>query len=422
MENISDEKPFEVLLTSDSVGQVCNTCAWDPVTGSSLHQWKGGTSIPHSLSLVGSDYLLSGQPNKPLLNLWQVNRSEQVPIRMFTPGPVSALAVSPSGNYLAVSVQENINIWQVGTGALLSVLSRHYQPVSVIKFTRDGSHLVSGGEDGQVLVWSLVQCVARRTLPGQEKGEVGQVEPRYTWTDHSLPITDIHCGICSSGPFCRVFTVSLDQVCRVYSMIRGEQLLAVSFPQPLTALAVDNMETTVYVGTKAGTIHTFSLLAPPRDISVTVDRLDNKTLPGHKESITALSLSMDSLTLASGSEDQTVVLWDTASGQSVRSLSHKGSVVCVKFIPTPPALLRGGDNWNPARKLVSLQKGLGQDVFQCNILRKEDCGEAVNWKSQNHINMVSSGDMKEEDEDFTIKELKEINNQLYKFALKKVLS
>ena len=37
------------------------------------------------------------------------------------------------------------------SGALLAVLSRHYQPVTVLSFTKDGSHLLSGGEDGQVL-------------------------------------------------------------------------------------------------------------------------------------------------------------------------------------------------------------------------------------------------------------------------------
>jgi pre-rRNA-processing protein IPI3 len=111
--------------------------------------------------LVGRDYLISGQPGKPLLNVWQVNKAEQLPLRLFTPGPVSALAVSPSGSYLAAAVQEAVTVWQLGTGCLMAVLSRHYQPVTVLAFTRDGSHLISGGEDGQVqCVCSAVQCSA----------------------------------------------------------------------------------------------------------------------------------------------------------------------------------------------------------------------------------------------------------------------
>ena len=39
-----------------------------------------------------------------------------MPLRLFTPGPVSSLATSPSGSYLAAAVQESITIWQLGTG------------------------------------------------------------------------------------------------------------------------------------------------------------------------------------------------------------------------------------------------------------------------------------------------------------------
>lgn len=44
---------------------------------------------------------------------------------------------------------------QVCTGKLLSVLSRHYQDVTCLKFTDDSSHFVSGGKDNLALVWSL---------------------------------------------------------------------------------------------------------------------------------------------------------------------------------------------------------------------------------------------------------------------------
>ena len=68
-----------------------------------------------------------------LLNVWQVNRLEQSPLRLFTPGPVSLMVVSPSGHYLVAVVDENINIWQVGTGTFLRVVTRHYQPVTILQ-------------------------------------------------------------------------------------------------------------------------------------------------------------------------------------------------------------------------------------------------------------------------------------------------
>lgn len=53
----------------------------------------------------------------------------------------------------------NILVVQVSTGRLLAVVSQHYQPVSVLVFSDDGLWLVSGGDDGRVIVWSLRRLV-----------------------------------------------------------------------------------------------------------------------------------------------------------------------------------------------------------------------------------------------------------------------
>lgn len=52
---------------------------------------------------------------------------------------------------------------------------------------------------------------------------------------------------------------------------------------------------------------------------------DGLALVGHKESITSLSLSLDGSLLVSGSKDGAVIVWDTSSGQSLRTFpQHKG--------------------------------------------------------------------------------------------------
>lgn len=49
--------------------------------------------------------------------------------------------------------------YQVCTGHLLAVASLHYQPVKVLKFTEDGVHVLSGGDDGRVVVWRLARYI-----------------------------------------------------------------------------------------------------------------------------------------------------------------------------------------------------------------------------------------------------------------------
>ena len=46
---------------------------------------------------------------------------------------------------------------KVASGNLLVILSRHYQCISCLKFTDDGSHFLSSGEDNLVLVWKMAR-------------------------------------------------------------------------------------------------------------------------------------------------------------------------------------------------------------------------------------------------------------------------
>jgi pre-rRNA-processing protein IPI3 len=48
--------------------------------------------------------------------------------------------------------------FQPATGRIVTVLSStHYRPVTVLKFTDDGTYLITGGADGIVTVWNFLQ-------------------------------------------------------------------------------------------------------------------------------------------------------------------------------------------------------------------------------------------------------------------------
>src|SRR5207244_10836988 len=72
------------------------------------------------------------------------------------------------------------------------------------------------------------------------------------------------------------------------------------------------------------------------------------TLKGHSDAINAVAFSIDGKTLASGSSDNTVKLWDVSTGAELRTLKgHSNSVVpviSVAFSPDGRTLASGSSD------------------------------------------------------------------------------
>ena len=70
---------FEVALTTDAVGDTFCISLWDLATGMQLKAYKGGCCPSRCVCLLGKDYIMASQVNKPIIHVWntaKVNKYE----------------------------------------------------------------------------------------------------------------------------------------------------------------------------------------------------------------------------------------------------------------------------------------------------------------------------------------------------------
>jgi len=204
----------------------------------------------------------------------------------------------------------------------MKILSRHYQNVTNLKFTDNGSHFVSAGEDNLVIVWNFLSLLS---TPGSSSSGISDQKPIHTWSNHSLPVKDIH--ITPGGVRCRVATCSLDQTCKLYDLASGILLCSFLLDTGLTAITMDLSEYFLFVGSLTGKIHALSLTAMNiRKEQTIVDDSASGCFVGHSKEVTKLSVNSLGDTLASGSADFSVRLWHIKSGKCTRQIEFKGSI------------------------------------------------------------------------------------------------
>lgn len=385
----------------------------------------GGAASVNGIDFIRDEFLISANSTKPLIHIWPVNSQDQISgLRFVIPGKPNTITISPDGNYLLAGIQEVFYVWEVRTGRMVNSISKHYQKINVIKFTDDGSHFVTGSQDGGVLVWNLSKVVGdcdSNTLP------------LYTINDHALPVTHIHVGI--GGMRALLFTVSLDSTCRIYDLASGKQLLNIVFMEALTCVTCNLTETTAFVGTIKGRIFEFNLVAAPRykEYHMTKEDYTNNLVSSSKEEVPVkcLTLSLDGETLVSGGDDNNVYIWHISSRQLLRTIPHKGAITNVILKLNNKNMLRPEKKYNliagSLKRMIDSKSSSNDSEIvetETNILVEDDeimtSTQVTTNISGHEVSGQSSSEVDRLREE--VKKLKKANHELFQYSLKNVIN
>ena len=264
-------------------------------------------------------------------------------------GPVNAIAYSRSTNRIAVAAGNSIYIYDASTYEKQMVFTEHTDSVLAIAFSPNGKLLVSGGSDKTVRLWHVDTGKLRRTREEHKapvntvafspdgkrfwsgSSENDTVRSWHTrdggrWSSQTSPRTNltfiaIACSY-KGATVAKVFDGTpsecfIERVGSHWHVVSGHT-------DPVSVLTLYEDGKTVATGSTDKTIEVWNVANINKPLY---------TLTGHTGGITAMDFSVDAKLLASGSSDKTVRLWDLTTGQSLQTFTgHTSEVRAAIFL------------------------------------------------------------------------------------------
>ncbi len=260
-------------------------------------------------------YIASGSSNKTI----KIHSAADGKVLATLPGHrdgVLSVCFSPDGRQLLSGSYDNTaRLWDLATRRMLQEFKGHNWWVWAAEFSPDAKRIVTAGQDGRAVVWQKQEVTEQPSASPQPPAPSPQ--PHYArlteFNGHGGAVYSARFSpdgtlVCTGGYDNRVMIWNPDEVQPVDI---GRRLEGAADP-----------------------------------------RADHMILSGHDGPVRAVAFSPNGQLVISGSEDNTIRVWDVATGEGVKALRGHGSPVrACAFAPDGQWVLSGGDDqqarvWN----------------------------------------------------------------------------
>jgi len=333
--NISKKEIKCVAISPDGKlivsGSASELVLWDSMFLEQKHVLAENASLEVNSVSFSPDgrFLISGSSSKNSLVSWDVATGHQ--LRRFTTSvAVNAVAIAPdSKTFVSGCTRGELKIWRASDGAMSS-LECHTKPILCVVFAADGKTMVSGSDDKRIII-----CIIK----------MDNSLNKFTLTKiNELLHTDIISSIAISCDGNRLVSGSHDNIVTVWEL-----------PTEPSNPPGTPMKDCIFP-----------------DRNVWPIRCKFK---GHTDHINSVAISSDGKTVASGSNDRSVMLWDIGDIQDLRPNNAKPVGGAAVGLPIDALRL----SIDALLGHSSLVKGVVFSPCGNNVVSVDDDGTLIRW-------------------------------------------
>ncbi len=347
---------------------------WNANTGVEMRTLEGHTAIVWSVAYSPDGQTIASGSADSTVRLW--NAGTGAPIRTL-PGhtdDVNSIAYSPNGQTIVSgSADDTIRVWNAGTGAPIRTLQGHTSDVYSVAYSPDGLTIASGSADSTVRIWNANTGAPMQTLEWYQWWRKGIV----SFAAYSPNGQKVVSG--SADDTIRVWNIATRPIASVSGPIESQTSafkVTVAFSSAVAGftssdIVVTNGSVTNFAG--SGAIYTATIepssagavtVSVPANAAANVwgsseasntysaDYRSQQVLTGHTDSVVSVAYSPDGQTIAAGSDDHTIRLWNADTGAHIRTLQgHTNRVKSVAYSPDGLTIASGSNDktvriWN----------------------------------------------------------------------------
>jgi WD40 repeat protein len=271
---------------------------------------------------------------------------------------INDVKFSPDGTKIVTgSDDKTAKIWDVNTSNLLKTLKGHNEVISDVEFSPDGTKVVTASYDKKAKIWDVTTGNLLFTLNGHT-GSISDSKFSPDGTkivtasyDNTAKIWDTstgsllftlngHTGNVDYAEFSpdgtKVVTASADKTVKIWDILTGNLLFTLNGHTRIIWVAKFSPD-----GTKVVTVSS-DKTAKTWDVS---SGILLKTLVGHTNAVFDVEFSPDGTKIVTGSFDNTAKIWEVNTGNLLKTLvGHNDTVNDVEFSPDGTKIVTGSDD------------------------------------------------------------------------------